>query len=138
MEKYIIDKRNDLEYELKGAYYYPTGRVQRNGVLTPSEIPEDNDPGEDIPIGGWGPRHYIREHKKQIYRELFLFGQVNHYLAEIERQAEDVFLRLVKEMSEQEGVSEQMKAENQMLWIQQMNSIRERATEIVNRELIYT
>ncbi len=73
MEKYIIDERNGFEYEQEGDHYYPTGRVQRNGVLTPSEIPEDNDPEEEIPIGVWGQRHlnYIREHKKHLYRELF-------------------------------------------------------------------
>lgn len=140
MEKYKIDKRTGWEYELKDDYYYPTGRRIVDGVLTPSEISEDNNPEEEIPIGVWGQRHlnYIREHKKHLYRELFFFGQVNHYLAEIDRQAEDMFLRIIKEMAEQEGVTESLKAEKQMEWVQRMNNIRERATEIVNNDLIYT
>ena len=140
MEKYIIDERNGWEYELKGEQYYPTGRVQKNGVMTPSEIPEDDNPEEEMKIGIWGQRHlrYICEHKKNFYRELFLFGKVNHYLAEIDRQAEDMFLRLVKELAKQEGVTEKLKAEDQMAWVQRINNIRERATEIVNNDLIYT
>ena len=140
MEKYIIDERTGWEYELKCEQYYPTGRVMRNGVMTPSELPEDNGPGEEKPIGVWGRRHlrYIRQFKKSLYLDLFTSGKLNAYLDDFDAHAEDSFSRLVKEMAAQEGVTEKLKAENQMAWVQRMNNIRERATEIVNRELIFT
>ena len=140
MKKTIIDQRTGWEYELIGEQYYPTGRVMRNGVLTPSELPEDNGPGEEKPIGVWGQRHlrYIRQYKKSLYLDLFMSGTLNAYLADINAQAEDSFSRLVKETAAQEGVTEKLKAENQMAWVQRMNNIRGRATEIVNRELIFT
>jgi hypothetical protein len=140
MEKYIIDERTGWEYELKCEQYYPTGRVMRNGVMTPSELPEGNGPGEEKPIGVWGRRHlrYIRQFKKSLYLDLFTSGKLNAYLDDIDAHAEDSFSRLVKEMAAQEGVTEKLKAENQMAWVQRMNNIRERATEIVNRELIFT
>ena len=140
MEKYIIDERTGWEYELIGEQYYPTGRVMKNGVMTPSELPEDNGPGEEKPIGVWGRRHlrYIRQFKKSLYLDLFTSGKLNAYLDDIDAHAEDSFSRLVKEMAAQEGVTEKLKAENQMAWVQRMNNIRERATEIVNRELIFT
>ena len=139
MKKTIIDERTGWEYELIGEQYYPTGRVMRNGALTPSELPEDNGPGEEKPIGVWGQRHlrYIRQHKKSLYFDLFVSGKLHAYLADIDAQAEDSFSRLVKEMATQEGVTEKLKAENQMAWVQRMNNIRERATEIVNRELVF-
>ena len=140
MEKYIIDERTGWEYELKCEQYYPTGRVMRNGVMTPSELPEGNGPGEEKPIGVWGRRHlrYIRQFKKSLYLDLFTSGKLNADLDDIDAHAEDSFSRLVKEMAAQEGVTEKLKAENQMAWVQRMNNIRERATEIVNRELIFT
>ena len=140
MEKYIIDERTGWEYELIGEQYYPTGRVMRNGVMTPSEPPEDNEPEEEKPIGVWGRRHlrYIRQYKKSLYLDLFTSGKLNAYLADIDAQAEESFPRLVKEIATREGVTERLKAEDQMLWVQRMNNIRERATEIVNRELIFT
>ena len=139
MKKTIIDQRIGWEYELIGEQYYPTGRVMRNGVLTPSELPEDNGPGEEKPIGVWGQRHlrYIRQYKKSLYLDLFMSGTLNAYLADINAQAEDSFSRLVKETAAQEGVTEKLKAENQMAWVQRMNNIRGRAMEIVNRELIF-
>ena len=139
MEQYIIDERNGFEYELIGDYYYPTGRRLIDGVMTPGEQPENDEPEEESQIGIWGQRHlrYLREHKKRLLNELFLFGQVNDYLSEVDRRAEEMFLRLMKEMAAREGVSEQLKAEDQMAWVQKMNNIRERATEIVNRDVIY-
>ena len=139
MEKTIINDRTGLEYELQGDYYYPTGRVQKNGVMMPSELPEDNGPGEEKAIGIWGLRHlrYIRQYKKSLYFDLFVSGKLNAYLADINAQAEDFFLRAVKEMAAQEGVTEKLKTENQMAWVQRMNNIRNRATEVVNKELIY-
>ncbi|MCR5781639.1 MAG: TnpV protein [Clostridia bacterium] len=139
MEKTIIDERTGWEYELIGEQYYPTGRVMRNGALTPSELPEDNGPGEEKPIGVWGQRHlrYIRQYKKTLYFDLFVSGKLHAYLADIDAQAEDSFPRLVKEMATREGVTEKLKAENQMAWVQRMNNVWERAMEIVNRELIF-
>lgn len=141
MEKTIIDERSGWEYELKGEQYYPTGRVVKNGVMTPAEMPEDNAPEEGSRfLEIWAQRHlnYIRRHKKSLYLDLYVSGRLNTYLAEINAQAEDIFLQTVKEMAAQEGVTERLKAEDQMLWVQRMNNIRERATEIVNRELIFT
>jgi len=138
MEKYIIDERTGWEYELIGDQYYPTGRVMRNGTLTPNELPEDNGPGEERPIGVWGQRHlrYIRQYKKSLYLDLFMSGTLNAYLADINAQAEDSFPRLVKEMAAREGVTEKLKAEDQMAWVQRMNNIRNRAMELINQELI--
>lgn len=95
---------------------------------------------ENKPIGVWGQRHlrYLKQHRKVLYTNLLKSGKLNSYLADIDKQAQDMFLRLVKQMAEREGVTEQLKAENQMEWIRAMNNIRHRAMEIVNDELIYT
>ena len=139
MEKYVVDERSGWEYELKGEQYYPTGRVMKNGVLTPSDIPEDNGPEEEKYVGIWGQRHlwYIRQHNKRLYLDLKMSGKLNVYLAEINAQAEDYFLRTVKEMAVQEGVNEVLKEKDQMRWTGLMNNIRNCATEIVNQEIIY-
>ena len=140
MEKTIIDERTGWEYELIGEQYYPTGRVMRNGALTPSELPDVNEPGEEKPIGVWGQRHlrYIRQYKKTLYLDLFMSGTLNAYLADINAQAEDLFSRVVKEMATREGVTEKLKEKEQMRWVEMMNNICNRATEIVNTEIIYT
>ncbi len=140
MEKTIIDERTGWEYELKGDQYYPTGRVMRNGALTPSKLPDVNEPGEEKPIGVWGQRHlrYLRQYKKSLYFDLFVSGKLNAYLVDVNVQAEDLFFRTEKEMAAQEEVTEKLKTEDQMAWIQRMNNIRERATEIVNHKLIFT
>ncbi len=126
MEKYITDERTGLRYELIGDIYYLAG---------------DDQPEEECePIGVWGKRHlrYIKKHKQALYSELLMTGKLNRHLADIDSQAEDMLLRLVEEMAESEGVTEQLKAENPMEWVQRMNNIRNRATEIINAELIYT
>lgn len=89
-------------------------------------------------IGVWGQRHlrYLKQHRKVLYTNLLTNGRLNSYLADIDEQAEDMFLRLLKQMAEREGVSEQLKAENQIEWVGRMNSIRSRAMEIVNEEII--
>ena len=94
---------------------------------------------EDKSIGVWGQRHlrYIRQYKRIFYTNLLTSGKLNSYLADIDKQAEDMFLRLVKQMVEREGVTEQLKAENQMKWVGRMDNIRSRAMEIVNAELIF-
>lgn len=91
-------------------------------------------------IGVWGQRHlrYLKEHRRLTYTNLLTSGRLNEYLAEIDKQAKDMFLRLIKQMSEREGVTEQLKTENQMEWVGRMNNIRSRAVEIVNAELIYS
>ena len=93
---------------------------------------------ENKPIGVWGQRHlrYLKQHRKVLYTNLITSGKLNGYLADIDAQAEDMFLRLVEQMAEREGVTEQQKAENQMEWVCRMNNIRSRAMEIVNEEII--
>ena len=124
MDKYIYDENNGLWYELQGDYYIP--------CLT---IPEE----EQQPIGIWGRRHlrYIREYRKGLYNSLLLSGKLNGYLAELNEQAEDMFFRLVEELAEIEGITETLKASDQMEWVQRMNAAQETATEIVNHDLIY-
>jgi len=125
MEKYITDERTGLRYELIGDIYYLAG---------------DDQPEEECEsIGVWGHRHlrYIREHKRALYSELVMTGKLNGYLADIDRQAEELLLRLVNDMAQAEGVTEQFKADKQIEWFQQMGNIRNRAEEIVNTELIY-
>lgn len=94
---------------------------------------------ENKPVGVWGQRHkrYLREHKRATYTTLLTSGKLNSYLADIDEQAEEMFFRLVKQMAEREGVTETLKSENQMLWVQIINNIRNRATEIVNHEFIF-
>jgi len=124
MENRIYDEKNGLWYEKQGDYYLPC-----------LELPEQ----ETKPVGIWGQRHlrYIKEHKRTLYANLLTSCKLNSYLADIDEQAENMFSRLVKEYADRQGVTEQLKAENQMLWVQRMNSIRNRATEIVNADLIY-
>ena len=140
MERCIIDERTGWEYELKGEQYYLTGRVMKNGVLTPNEIPEYNEQEDDYYIGVWGQRHfrYIQQHKKNLYFDLFVSGRLNAYLAQIDHDAQEMFDLLVRQLAKLEGVTETLKAENQMDWIQRMNDIRNQANEIVNSEIIYT
>lgn len=94
---------------------------------------------ETEPIGVWGQRHlrYIKNHRKVLYLNLLTSGRLNGYLVDIDKQAEDMFSRLVKQMAECEGVTEQLKADNQKEWISLMNNVRNRATETVNKDLIY-
>lgn len=94
---------------------------------------------ENKPIGVWRQRHlrYLKQRRKVFYTNLLTSGKLNSYLADIDKQAEDMFLRLVKQMAEREGVTEQLKAENQMEWVGRMNNIRNRTMEIVNAELIF-
>lgn len=95
---------------------------------------------ENQPIGIWGQRHarYLKQHHKILYYNLLTSGKLNAHLAEIDRQAEEMFFRLVKQMAEREGVTERLKAENQMEWVRQMNSIRNRVSEIVYAKIIFS
>ena len=125
MEKYITDERTGLRYELVGDYYLIAG--------------DDEPEEEQKPIGIWGQRHlrYLEEHRRVRYANLLTSGKLNSYLVDIDRQAEEMFERLVKQMAKCEGVTEQLKAANSMEWVRKMNSIRYRAVEITNSELIY-
>ena len=124
MGKYITDERTGLKYELVGDYYLIAG---------------DDEP-EERPIGIWGQRHlrHLKQHHKTVYTELMTSGKLNGYLADLNEQAEDMFLRLVKELAAKEGITETLKVKNQMLWVQRMNEVRETATEIIYETLIYT
>ena len=125
MEKYKSDDRNGLWYELQGDYYLPC-----------LKLPEE----EQAYIGIWGQRHlrYLKEHRRVRYANLLTSGELNAYLADIDRQAEELFLRLVKQMADAEGITETLKASDQMEWVRRMNSCRDRATEIVYHQVIYT
>ena len=125
MKNRIYNDQNSLWYELQGDYYIPC-------LALPNE--------EQVEIGVWGQRHsrYIKQHHKVRYTNLLTSGKLTDYLADIDEQAEDMFFRLVKQIAEREGVTEQLKADNQMEWVARMNNIRSRATEIVNNDIIYT
>ena len=99
------------------------------------KLPEE----ETQSIGIWGQRHkrYLKEHKRAAYATLLTSGKLNSYLADIDKQAEKMFSRLVRQMTDRESVTEQLKEDNQLEWVQKMNNIRNRATEIVNMDLLY-
>lgn len=124
MDKYIYNEKNGLWYEVQGDYDLPCLKLPKE---------------ESRHIGVWGQRHlrYLKQHRKGLYSELLISGKLNDYLADIDRQAEEMFPRLVKQLAEKEGVTEALKAEKQMLWVQKMNSIRSAAMEVVSNDLIY-
>ena len=124
MEKYKFDERNGLWYELQGDYYLPC-----------LKLPEE----EQVHIGIWGQRRlrYLKETRRVLLSNLQLSGKLDSYIADIDQQAQEMFERLVKQMAEWEGVTEQLKAADQMAWVGRMNNIRNRATEIVNSEIIF-
>ena len=120
-------------FEEMGGTYTQVGDYYLPDLKLPEEEKRAN-------IGVWGMRHkrFLKENHRVLYANLMTSGKLVAYLDDIEQQATAMFLRLVKELAEKENVTEQLKAENQMLWVKQMNNIRNRATEIVNAELIYT
>lgn len=124
MDKYIYDDKNGLWYELQGDYYIPC-------LILPAE--------KEQPIGLWGQRHkhYLQEHKRTVYISLLTSGKLNNYLADIDEQATEMMFRLVEQMADKEGVTEQLKVENPMLWVGRMNEIQARAREIVYADIIY-
>ncbi len=117
-------------FEQMGGTYSQQGDYLIPHITLPKE--------ENQPIGIWGQRRlrYLKQHRKVLYTNLLTSGKLNSHLAEIDKQAEDMFFRMVKQLAEKEGVTEKLKAENQMEWVGRMNNIRNRATEIVNTELI--
>ena len=125
MEKHIYNEQTGISYTLHGDYYLPDLAL--------------SDEEKGVEIGVWGQRHlrYIKQHRKVLYLNLFTSGKLNGYLADLDRQAEEMFSRLIKQIAEREGVTEQLKAENQMEWVAWMNNIRSRAIEIINKEIIF-
>ena len=123
LARFITDERTGLQYELCGDYYIIAG----------------DDESERETIGVWGQRHlnYIQKHCKPFYNKMLGEHMLYDYLLQLDRDAEDMFNRLVKQMAEREGVTEQLKADGQMEWVRRMNNIRNRATEIINGEIIY-
>ncbi len=124
MKKHITDAKTGITYTLQGDYYLPD-------LSLPAE--------EEIPIGVWGERHkqFLKKHQRGVYNEFLISGKLQRYLAQIDRDAQEMFDLLVRQLAKQEGITETLKAENQMEWVQRMNSIRNHATEIVNHELIF-
>ena len=124
MKQHFTDEKKGIRYTLQGDYYLPD-------LALPAE--------EQQPIGIWGQRHlrHLKQNRRVVYANLLTSGKLNSYLADIDKQAEEMFSRLVKHMAEREGVTEQLKAENQMAWVQKMNNIRNRVAEIVNNEVIF-
>ena len=124
MERFVTDERTGLKYELVGDYYLIAG---------------DDEPEEEWSIGVWGQRHlcYLKEHHRVRYTNLLTSGELNAYLADIDQRAEEMFERLIKQIATAEGVTEQLKAIDQMEWVRRMSSIRSRATEIINSEVIF-
>ena len=120
-------------FEEMGGTYTRVGDYYLPDLKLPEEEKQAN-------IGVWGMRHkkFLKENHRVLYANLMTSGKLVTYLDDIERQATTMFLRLVKELAEKENVTEELKATDQMLWVQKMNNIRNRATEIVNSELIYT
>lgn len=120
-------------FEKQGGTYAQVGDYMLPDLLPAEEEMETN-------IGFWGMRHkrYLKQNHKVRYYNLLTSGKLNSYLADIEQQAQQLFLRQVKDLAEKENITEKLKSENQMLWVQKMNNIRNQATEIVNAEIIYT
>lgn len=122
LEKYIIDEKNGLKYELVGDYYYP--------CLKAPEAPN---------VGRFGMMYhdYLSNYKKVTYSGLMLSGKLKEHIEEVDRQAEELFSRLVEQMKRSEGITEHLKATDQMEWVHRMNSIRNRAEEIVKSEVVF-
>lgn len=124
MKKNYTDDKTGINYTLVGDVYLP------NLVLADT----------NYPIGIWGQRHkeYLKENHKQMYYNLLTQGKLNSYFHDVDVRAKEMYDTLIKQLAENEGITEQLKAENQMLWIQLMNNIANRARDIVNAEIIFT
>ena len=118
-------------FEQSGGTYTMQGDYRLPNLTVPAE--------EKRPIGAWGQRRlrYLKQHHKVLYYNLLTSGKLHSHIADVEEQAQELFSRLVKEYAEKEGVTEQLKATDQMAWVRKMNNIRERATEIVNAEVVF-
>ena len=122
MEKSLFERMGGT-YEMRGDYRLPCLTL----------------PPEEKPVGVWGQRHlrYIRRHRKALYTALWMGGELNTYLADIDRQAEEMLFQLVKNYAQRQGITEQLKAENQMEWVGRMNNCKAQAEEVILAELIY-
>ena len=118
-------------FEQQGGTYSVQGDYRLPNLLPPTE--------EERPIGVWGQRrlNYLKHHRKVLYYNLLISGELHSHIADIEGQAQNLFSRLVKEYSEKEGITEQLKAKDQMKWVQKMNSIRERVMEAVCKDVVF-
>ena len=119
-------------FEQSGGTYTMQGDYRMPNITLPAE--------DERPIGVWGQRRlrYLKQHHKVLYYNLLTSSKLDSYLADIEEQAQQLFLRLVKELAEKEGVTEQLKSVDQMKWVQKMNSIHKIVNEVVDRELIHS
>ena len=111
--------------------------IQQGDYLLPNlTLPDENQ----RQIGVWGTRHkqYLKSNHRVLYYNLLTSGKLDNYLSDVEERAKSLFKQTVKSLAEQEQVTEKLKAENMMLWVQKMNNIRSRATEIVNEQVIYS
>lgn len=126
MKKHIYNEQMGISYTLHGDYYLPN-------LALPNEE-------KGVEIGVWGQRHlrHIKQNSKVLYLNLLTIGKLNGYLADIDKQAEKMFFQLVKQMAEREGVTEKLKEDNQMEWVAQMNNIRQRVAEFINKEIVYS
>ena len=124
MKNHIIDEKTGVSYTLLGDYYLPD-------LALPAE--------KEKPIGIWGRKHLhcLKEHRRLVYINLLTSGRLNEYLVSIDEQAEDMFSRLVKKYADRQGVTEQLKAENQLEWIGRMENIRSCVREVIDKEIIY-
>ena len=122
MDKYIYNESNGLWYERCGDYYLPCLALD-----------------EEKPVGVWGERYrrYLKEHRRSIYNEMLLNGTLDDHVAEIDRKADEMIERLTAEMATREGITEQLKATNQMAWIGAMNNIDARVKEVIYKDLIF-
>ena len=123
MEKSLFERMGGA-YEMRGDYRLPCLTL----------------PPEEKPVGVWGQRHlrYIMQHRKALYTALWMSGGLHDYLAGIDRQAEEMFFQLVKDYAQRQGITERLKAENQMEWVGKMNSIQNSVLEIVNEKIIFS
>lgn len=122
---------NTIFEQMGGTY------TQVGDYMSPDLLPAEEE--KEAHIGIWGLRHkrYLKQNHKVFYYNLLTSGKLNSYLTDIEQQAQSLFLRLVKDLAEKEIVNEQLKATDTMLWVQKMNNIRNRATKIVNAEILF-
>ncbi|PWL72379.1 MAG: TnpV protein [Clostridiales bacterium] len=124
MKQHYIDEKTGISYTLQGDYYLPDFVLPAEGNRS---------------VGVWGQRHlrYLKQHRKVFYTNLLTSGKLRSYLADIDEQAETMFFRLAEQMAQHDGITESLKASDQMAWVQKMNNIRNAARKIVYAELIY-
>ena len=125
LPKYITDERTGIKYELIGDYYFIAG--------------DDDEPEDNRPIGRWGRMHeeYLKKNKRHVFDSILMSGKLHSYLADIDEQARDMYDNLVEQLKVKESVTEELKEQDQLEWVQRMENIQQRAREIVCSELIY-